>query len=173
MVLLCSRAADRSLALFKYQHKGDPRVALVHSRMSVVTFDFASVFLHARTVLFGVENALFQSAWSRASLSPRFFTLVLEGELSLFSNRFQAITQFHSSPVSIHDLGPFLLAAHFDAGGQVSENNGGRGFVDLLPAWAAASNEILLQVFIADSELAQAFLQRVFVRQRHVWRVEG
>lgn len=173
MVLLCSRAADRSLAVLKNQHKGDPRVAFVHSGMSVVTFDLTSVFLHARTVLFGVENALFQSARSRASLSPSFFSLVLKGELGLFSNRFQTVTQFHSSPVSIHDLGAFFLATHFDAGRQVSENNRGRGFVDLLPAGAAASNEILLQVFIADSELAQAFLQRVFVRQGHVWRVEG
>lgn len=132
-------------------------------RISVLSSRSATVLFDAGAVALGFDELFLQGARSRAVLAAGFFLLVLHFELGGGSQRLQSIAEFHSGDMAVLRLGALPLAADLHAAGEVTQHDGGRGFVDLLAARSGAANEGLFQILLVDMETLHAGAQSTVI----------
>ena len=129
---------------------------------SIVPSLTAAAAFYLRPAAFRLDKLFLERPWARAVLPAGLFALVLSDQLLLGAEGFNPVAQLGPGDLAVLRLGPFALAADLDPGRQMPQDDRGAGFVDFLAARAAAADEILTQILLADAEAAHAVLEAVF-----------
>jgi hypothetical protein len=129
---------------------------------SIVPSLTAAAAFYLRPAALRLDKLFLERPWARAVLPTGLFALVLSDQLLLGAEGFNPVAQLGPGDLAVLRLGTLTLATDLDSGGKMPQDDGGAGFVDLLPARAAAADEILTQILLVDAEAAHAVLEAVF-----------